>query len=253
MSKPTTLAEVAETLRAHFPDNLLNYRTGSTWDSNGRKVGRPVAYIKADSVMDFLDDLVGPEGWESRLVPTGTPGAYICELTILGVTKSAIGQAGKDEGEKEKSGDSDAFKRAAVMFGIGRYLRRLDLPPVDLVQRGDKWDLPRDWRPGSTAPAGRNMSHRRDANVTQNTTPSASAGDDGLRAHSRYKLYESKVNALKARARDVVGWEVDTLEKAVAKWYGAPSLEDLTATEFAELMDTKLAAAAEAIKAKQPA
>ncbi|MNS79723.1 Single-stranded DNA-binding protein DdrA [compost metagenome] len=200
--------------------------------------------------MNRLDEVVGPEGWETTLTPTGVPGAYICALTILGVTKSAIGQAGKSEEEKEKGGDSDALKRAAVQFGIGRYLYDVALEPVDLVRKGDKWILPYGWRPGAPA-KGSGASRQRDANVTESTTATESAGAGGVRAPSKFKLFDSKVNALLARARAELGWGPETLAKAVAAWYGAPSIEDLTATEFTDLMDERLAAHAAAHRAKQ--
>src|SRR5208337_2608547 len=61
--------------------------------------------------------------------------SVICRLTIRlpdgsTLTKSdAGGYAGmSDSGDDDKSGFSDAFKRAAVKFGIGRYLYRDGVP-----------------------------------------------------------------------------------------------------------------------------
>jgi hypothetical protein len=47
-------------------------------------------------------------------------------LTIFGVSKSDVGDASNFEGTKGTI--SDALKRAAVMFGVARYL--YDLPQV---------------------------------------------------------------------------------------------------------------------------
>jgi hypothetical protein len=44
--------------------------------------------------------------------------------------------AGDSDVEAEKGAISDAFKRAAVKWGIGRYLYDLDSPWVDLVPAG---------------------------------------------------------------------------------------------------------------------
>ena len=41
-----------------------------------------------------------------------------------------------DSGDDDKSGYSDAFKRAAVKFGVGRYLYRDGVPSFDVVHSG---------------------------------------------------------------------------------------------------------------------
>lgn len=77
--------------------------------------------------MNRLDKIVGPENWWDDY--TTTENCVVCRLTIrltdgTTITKvDAGGHAGmSDEGDDEKSAFSDAFKRAAVKFGIGRHL-----------------------------------------------------------------------------------------------------------------------------------
>jgi hypothetical protein len=89
--------------------------------------GRQLQYITARSVMNRLDTVLGPENWWDKYHPLEH--SVICELTIRlpdgsTLTKSdAGGYAGMtDSGDDDKSGFSDAFKRAAVKFGIGRHL-----------------------------------------------------------------------------------------------------------------------------------
>lgn len=252
--QPRTLADVADALRAPFSDH--KYRVGATWSNNrGGRSGKVLPYIDARHVMERLDSVVGPDNWSTIIRPTTQPGAFICELTVLGVTKSAVGQAGTDESEKEKSGESDALKRAAVYHGIGRYLYSVDLPPVDLTEKNGKWNLPHGWRPGESPSAGRSASG---SGAPQRPVPDAApqpsaplvAGGIKIRPPSRNKLFASKVGALKGRARDVLGWDERKLTQAIQKWYGAPSLEDLESHEFMDLMDKKIAAAAAEIAAK---
>ena len=83
--------------------------------------------------MNRLDDVLGPENWWDEYQPLEH--SVICRLTIklpdgTTLTKSdAGGYAGMtDSGDDDKSGFSDAFKRAAVKFGIGRYLYRDGVP-----------------------------------------------------------------------------------------------------------------------------
>lgn len=89
--------------------------------------GRQLKYITARTVMNRLDEVAGPEGWWDEYAPLEH--SVICRLTIRlpdgsTVTKcDAGGYAGmSDQGDDDKSGFSDAFKRAAAKFGVGRHL-----------------------------------------------------------------------------------------------------------------------------------
>jgi hypothetical protein len=91
--------------------------------------GRQLSYVTARTIMNRLDEVLGPENWWDDYVPNGT--SVICRLTVRlpdgsTVTKvDAGGEAGMaDAGDNDKSGFSDAFKRTAVKFGVGRYLYR---------------------------------------------------------------------------------------------------------------------------------
>jgi hypothetical protein len=97
------------------------------------QAGRQLPYVTARTVMNRLDDVLGPSNWWDEYIPQEN--SVICRLTIrlpdgTTLTKSdAGGYAGMpDSGDDDKSGFSDAFKRAAVKFGIGRYLYRDGVP-----------------------------------------------------------------------------------------------------------------------------
>ena len=88
---------------------------------------RQLSYVTARTVMNRLDTVIGPENWWDEYTPLQN--GILCKLTVRlpdgeEICKSdAGGHAGmSDEGDDEKSGFSDAFKRAAVKFGIGRHL-----------------------------------------------------------------------------------------------------------------------------------
>lgn len=85
-------------------------------------------FVTARTVMNRLDSVCGPEGWwdDYQLL---SDSSVMCRLSIClpsgeVITKvDAGGCAGMaDAGDDDKSGFSDAFKRAAVKFGVGRYL-----------------------------------------------------------------------------------------------------------------------------------
>ncbi len=97
------------------------------------QAGRQLHYVTARTIMNRLDDVLGPENWWDDFVPLEH--SVICRLTIrlpdgTVLTKSdAGGYAGMaDPGDDDKSGFADAFKRAAVKFGVGRYLYRDGIP-----------------------------------------------------------------------------------------------------------------------------
>ena len=131
--------EVWRKLAEPFPPGEVQWRVEAL--SRDKKRALVVPYVDARTVLDRLDKVVGPEGWHDayevlsdaeRLVKDerGERRERLCEvkcrLTVLGVTKEDVG-----EGDSLKAAFSDALKRAAVKFGVGRYLYRLEKQGVD--------------------------------------------------------------------------------------------------------------------------
>ncbi len=95
-----------------------------------------IAYVDARVIQDRLDGVLGVAGWqdEYEALPEG---GVVCRLRLhLGdewITKMDVGGPSEqpDEGDRRKAAFSDALKRAAVKFGIGRYLYRLPAQWVD--------------------------------------------------------------------------------------------------------------------------
>ena len=84
--------------------------------------GKELVYITARDVMDRLDQVVGISGWESSYKEV--MGRVVCELTLCIEGKYITKCDGADDTaiEGAKGALSDALKRAAVQFGVGRYL-----------------------------------------------------------------------------------------------------------------------------------
>jgi hypothetical protein len=113
------------------------------------QAGRSFHYVTARTVQNRLDDTLGPENWWMRFTPGEN--SVMCELTIRlpdgsTVTKAdAGGYAGMaDQGDDDKSGFSDSFKRAAVTMGVGRYLYRDGVPAFARGEHGEVDDGPRE-------------------------------------------------------------------------------------------------------------
>lgn len=102
------------------------------WKPQSVKGNRALAicYIDARLVMDRLDEVVGLGGWKSEYTQVG-PNSVECRLSVRldgeWVVKADVGSISEqpDEGDRMKAAYSDALKRAAVQWGIGRYLYRL--------------------------------------------------------------------------------------------------------------------------------
>jgi len=97
-----------------------------------------VAYIDARDVEDLFDEVCGPENWCCDFKTAGTQ--MICSIGIFikgkWVYKSDGGSASNIEAEKGLL--SDSFKRAAVKWGVGRFLYRLEIFKLASIDSGRK-------------------------------------------------------------------------------------------------------------------
>ena len=112
-------------------------------------VGRCSAFITAREVMARLDLVFGPGGWTSSVVPfeVGKEPGFVCRITAGGVYHEDV--ADLTDVEAVKGGASGAMKRAAVHFGIGRYL--YDLPKGGYIQVDPKGVFHGELRKDGTA------------------------------------------------------------------------------------------------------
>lgn len=103
-----------------------------------------MAYIDARDVMDRLDEVVGAGNWTNVVDDHGTSAtaslSIYCPFRDKWIHKTD--GAGDTSVEKDKGRLSDAFKRAAVHWGIGRYLYNLDTPWVPIEKRGRSKIIP---------------------------------------------------------------------------------------------------------------
>jgi len=114
-----------------FAANVIHWRPGSTNKDKTKCIA--LAYVDARDVMKRLDEVVGPENWKDSYEEFAS-GRLICTLYIR-IDGEWIGKsdgAGDSAIEGAKGGISDALKRAAVRWGIGRYLYYLPTKWVEM-------------------------------------------------------------------------------------------------------------------------
>lgn len=154
-----TPEEIRHALAEPFHPDQLEWRPGAT--NREKTSALALAYVTARAVMDRLDEVVGIDGWEDEYRP-GPAGGVVCRLkvTINGFPITKEDAADNSDIESVKGGISDALKRAAVKFGIGRYLYGLDAQwtPFDgyrftQMPRLPDWALPEHLRSGRPNPS----------------------------------------------------------------------------------------------------
>lgn len=104
--------------------------------------GKCLAYVTNRAIMDRLDAVCGPEGWKNEF--TKAPdGGILCGLSIGCKNVGSVTEwvtkwdgAQNTDVEAVKGGLSNAMKRAAVQWGIGRYLYNLETGWADFNTNG---------------------------------------------------------------------------------------------------------------------
>ena len=190
-------AEIRRRLADPFPASVVGWKAQAV--KNNRALA--VCFIDARDVMDRLDDVFGVDGWQDSydVLPEGSA---VCRLAVrIGsewVTKTDVGSPSEqpDSGDRMKAAYSDALKRAAVKFGIGRYL--YSLPAIwtdyDSVKKQfsqtpslPAWALPGgSGRPTATSPVTQ-------PKPTPPKTAAPSLPSDGRELHNRLRDYDAKL------------------------------------------------------------
>ena len=118
------------------PETIAWRQDGRPIQRDGRFIARFVCYIEANTVRERLDAVV-PGEWDLTLellpalagaaVDESAAVSFKARLQVLGVIREDVG-TGKDY----KQASTDAFKRAAVRFGIGHELYAYEQNWVEL-------------------------------------------------------------------------------------------------------------------------
>ncbi len=189
---------IAEQLQAPFAPTEVDFRVQGAPTETGR--ARIVAYIDARAVQDRLDAVVGMEGWSFTWTPVAVVNGVVKvakgSLSLLGLPpKEDVGDSG--DIEPNKSAVSDALKRCAVMWGIGRYLYERRAVWVQLEKDGKGWRIPEkvlaQERARLAVPAAKAPTARPAA--AQPSAPPAAAVETDSRANERQMISIRKLCA----------------------------------------------------------
>jgi len=121
-----------------FSDADLEWRVGQCGFKGDKPWAIMLPYVTARAVMDRLDQVVGVDTWQDTYHVKEK--GVLCSLGInIGgdngwIYKEDVGT--ESNTEAFKGSISDAFKRAAVKWGIGRYLYKTPTTFAKFVERG---------------------------------------------------------------------------------------------------------------------
>jgi hypothetical protein len=129
--------ELIEKLKAAFSFDEVEAKIQVT--TQDKTKGMAVFYIDSRAIQSRLDETLGPLNWKNQYTPWHG-NAQLCGIALYcDERKEWIAKYDGSECsdiEPIKGGISDSFKRAAVLWGIGRYLYQIDGVWVEIEQRG---------------------------------------------------------------------------------------------------------------------
>lgn len=129
--------DIYEQLSAPFPAKDIEWRIGNV--NRNKMEGLAMPYITNRAIMERLDQVFGPMGWQNQFIPW-RDNSQLCGISVQepdsGEWITKWDGADNTAFEGTKGGLSDSMKRAAVQWGIGRYLYNLNAIWVRVVQKG---------------------------------------------------------------------------------------------------------------------
>ena len=130
-----------EELQTPFELGEIAWKIQKQGITNGKIWALVVPYIKTDAIENRLDQIVGAENWKNEPFQPGANGGLQCGISIRIHDEWVTKWDGAENTDYEavKGGMSDAFKRAARRWGIGRYLVRVGAQLAQVLEQGGRY------------------------------------------------------------------------------------------------------------------
>lgn len=131
--------DLQEKLSVPFLPSEIEWRIGAT--NKDKTSGIALPYITNRAIMNRLDETVGISNWKNEFFIQDK--AKICGISIRIGDEWITKYDGADDTniEATKGGISNAMKRAAVQWGIGRYLYKLPTMWVGIEPNGKSYKI----------------------------------------------------------------------------------------------------------------
>ena len=146
----TDVKEMLRRLAAPFQESAVKWRAALCGlNGKGEPFAVVVPYVDARAIQDRLDQVVGAENWMAEY-RQGANNGTMCKLSLRINGQFVSKEDGADLSEIEpiKGGISNSFRRAAVVWGIGRYLYKLNQMYGLVAENGDYKGAAKDRKTG---------------------------------------------------------------------------------------------------------
>lgn len=242
------MSELKDLSKPFEPRDIEWYIRVTTQD---KTKGLAIPFITNRAVQDRLDDVLGVDGWqnvyqvlkdtdiidESGTI-TGKRFSYQCGISIWSEKRNEwiTKWDGAEDTDIEalKGGLSSAMKRAAVQFGIGRYLYKLESPWVEIEKKGNSYVMSPSQElilPAWAMPGGTGIPKALD---DRHVTVRKKGQGEQVKPQNGYKLTQKQVDrALKKAA--VADVTEDDVLLWIEKKFGVLAIADLSRQQYDEL------------------
>lgn len=188
-------------LAAPFSPAAISWRVGAK--SKNNESGLALAYIDARDVMERLDEICTPGGWQCRYSHANAK--TVCDIGIKCDDEwvwKANG-AGDTDVEGEKGALSDALKRAAVVWGIGRYLYSFPSIWVKIRPLGKSFIIEESEYPKLVDAMAK---HSRGI-IVPASLPPRHQDDDAVNGHAQWVREQKLLLSTLTNYEEVKGWQ----------------------------------------------
>lgn len=134
------MCEYLKALQKPFPAEDIEWRVSHARMTRNGPQALVLAYVTNRAIQERLDDVFGIAGWKNEYQEWRDKGVLCtisCKVDGEWIAKSD--GADTTDLEATKGGFSNSMKRAAVQWGIGRYLYNLEQVWVNVNERGQNY------------------------------------------------------------------------------------------------------------------
>ncbi|MGN4816772.1 Rad52/Rad22 family DNA repair protein [Bacillus cereus group sp. MYBK163-2] len=131
------MTNIMESLQAEFPFEQLGWKITHTFESQGRFFAYVAPFVDARAIQDRFDEVFGIDKWQVSYEKWGEK-ATKCTISVFLNERWISKEDGSEESDYSsvKGGFSNSLKRAAVLWGVGRYLYNIKPHKVELTTQG---------------------------------------------------------------------------------------------------------------------
>lgn len=246
-------------LKDPFPASDIEWRVAQCGERDGKIWAKVLAYVTSRAIQERLDEVVGPENWETKYeFKTGNEltAGVICRLAIrCGPDRTWVTKedgAEQTDIESFKGGISSALKRAGSAWGIGRYLYNLEEGFADIHPKrinGAIWGQTKEkkgffWTPPSlpawALPEGHAQTTATQGHppVTDNKGSDAAKQKAADEAKAKKPVTEGQLKRMFAitKGRAAAGWTPDNVHEVALVMFKVESTAELNMSQYDKLI-----------------